>query len=68
MHRSEKADLAEAMTAAEEAFDEALAEKDLDPAYFDLELEGWVLSTHEFDPLTSIVFPADWRTENGDEE
>ena len=50
MHNNSK-ELQEAMNEAEKAFEESLEQKGLDPAYFDVEIKGWLLSTYEFEPL-----------------
>ena len=73
MHLERKNELATAMTAAEEAFQRTLSEEfDVDPAYYDLELTGYVLSSTDFLPLERIVFPPTFESERlgrkGDEE
>lgn len=66
--RREQQDLIEALKEAENAFDNELSSRGLDPAYFDLELEGWVLDTYEFNPMgRSIKIKARHKTETGDD-
>lgn len=64
MHKEEKKELVSAMVAAQEAFERHLvAEFDVDPAFYDLRLTGYVLSTHDFLPLDHVVFPATYKSE-----
>lgn len=55
-------DLLEAMKAAEKAFNDSLDSKGLDPAYFDVEIKGWVLDGYEFLPMERpMVFEAEFK-------
>ena len=59
----DKSDLLDAMQAAEEAFRECFDEKQIDAAYYDLELRGFVLSEHDFKPLERVTFDATFKAE-----
>lgn len=62
MPRPNKEELLEAMHDAEEAFEESLNDNGLDPAFFALRLEGYLLSSFEFKPMEKIVFEPEFAT------
>jgi len=60
--------LVKAMEEAEEAFNNYLEENNFDPAYFELEMTGFLM-TDSFDPLKSVKFLPEHKTvENGTED
>lgn len=61
--RPEHEDLIEAMQEAEKAFQKELNDRGVDPAFFDLELRGWLLDAYDVEPLgKKIVFEADHKS------
>jgi len=64
MRVERKKELFSALMAAEEAFENHLSEEQgVDPAYYDLELKGYILDTYEFEPLESIRVPATFKSQ-----
>ena len=64
MRAERKRELFSALVAAEEAFEKHLSEEfDVDPAYYDLRLTGYILDTYEFEPLESINIPATFESQ-----
>ncbi len=59
--------LSNAMLEAKKAFDEYFEKEDLDGAYWALEMDGYVLSSHEFSPLRSIHMNFDIEKDEDDE-
>lgn len=53
--RQHKEDLLDAMVEAQKAFEKSLSDKEIDPSFFDIKMEGYYLSNN-FRPIETVVF------------